>query len=34
MRAVPDIAYQASSRTGVLVYMSEPGTTTSGVELR
>jgi subtilase family serine protease len=24
MRGVPDIAYQASSRTGVLVYMTEP----------
>jgi subtilase family serine protease len=30
MRGVPDIAYQASARTGVLVYMSEPATTTSG----
>jgi len=30
MRGVPDIAYQASSRTGVLVYMTEPATTTSG----
>ena len=30
MRGVPDIAYQASSRTGVLVYMSLPATTTSG----
>ena len=31
MRGVPDIAYQASSRTGVLVYMTEPDTTSSGV---
>jgi subtilase family serine protease len=30
MRGIPDVAYQASSRTGVLVYMSEPATTTSG----
>ncbi len=30
MRGVPDIAYQASARTGVLVYMSEPSTTKSG----
>src|SRR6266550_6840780 len=30
MRGVPDIAYQASSRTGVLVYMSLGATTTSG----
>ena len=30
MRGIPDIAYQASSRTGVLVYMTEPDTTTSG----
>ena len=30
MRGVPDIAYQASSRTGVLVYMTEAATTTSG----
>jgi len=32
MRGVPDIAYQASSRTGVLVYVTEPqpGTTTTG----
>jgi subtilase family serine protease len=30
MRGVPDIAYQASSRTGVLVYMSLPATTKSG----
>jgi subtilase family serine protease len=30
MRGIPDIAYQASSRTGVLVYMSEPDTRTSG----
>jgi subtilase family serine protease len=30
MRGIPDIAYQASSRTGVLVYMSLGATTTSG----
>ncbi len=30
MRGIPDVAYQASSRTGVLVYMTEPATTTSG----
>jgi subtilase family serine protease len=30
MRGVPDIAFQASARTGPLVYMSEPATTTSG----
>jgi subtilase family serine protease len=33
MRGIPDIAYQASSRTGVLVYMTEPyppGATTTG----
>lgn len=30
MRGIPDIAYQASSRTGVLVYMTEPDTRTSG----
>jgi subtilase family serine protease len=30
MRGVPDIAYQASSRTGMLVYMSLPATKTSG----
>ncbi len=30
MRGVPDIAYQASSRTGVLVYMTLGATTTSG----
>ena len=30
MRGVPDVAYQASSRTGVLVYMTEPATTSSG----
>src|SRR6266568_3546477 len=30
MRGVPDIAFQASSRTGVLVYMSLGATTTSG----
>jgi len=26
MRGIPDIAYQASARTGVLVYMTEPST--------
>jgi subtilase family serine protease len=31
MRGIPDIAYQASSRTGVLVYLTEPDTTSSGV---
>ena len=30
MRGIPDIAYQASALTGVLVYMTEPATTTSG----
>lgn len=30
MRGIPDIAYQASSRTGVLVYDTEPATTSSG----
>jgi subtilase family serine protease len=30
MRGIPDIAYQASQRTGVLVYMSLGATTTSG----
>ena len=30
MRGIPDIAYQASSLTGVLVYMTEPDTRTSG----
>ncbi|MGE5141225.1 MAG: hypothetical protein ACM3JD_17290 [Rudaea sp.] len=30
MRGIPDVAYQASALTGVLVYMSEPFTTTSG----
>jgi subtilase family serine protease len=30
MRGVPDIAFQASSGTGPLVYMSEPATTSSG----
>src|SRR5438874_4565583 len=30
MRGVPDIAYQASSRTGVLVYLTEGNTTASG----
>ena len=29
MRGVPDVAFQASSGTGPLVYMSEPGTKTS-----
>jgi subtilase family serine protease len=31
MRGVPDIAYQASSRTGVLVYDTAPGDATGGV---
>jgi subtilase family serine protease len=31
MRGVPDIAYQASSRTGVLVYDTAPGDAESGV---
>jgi subtilase family serine protease len=31
MRGVPDIAYQASSRTGMLVYLTEANTTQSGV---
>src|ERR671934_672033 len=31
MRGIPDIAYQASARTGVLVYLTEPDTTSSGV---
>jgi subtilase family serine protease len=30
MRGIPDIAYQASSRTGVLVYMTEPNTRGAG----
>src|SRR5204863_1027005 len=30
MRGVPDIAYQASSRTGVLVYLTEPADTATG----
>lgn len=30
MRGVPDVAFQASSGTGTLVYMTEPGTTSSG----
>src|SRR4029077_8401037 len=30
MRGVPDVAFQASSATGPLVYMTEPGTKTSG----
>ncbi len=30
MRGIPDIAYQASALTGVLVYMAEPATTSSG----
>jgi subtilase family serine protease len=29
MRGIPDIAYQASARTGVLVYLTEPATTSS-----
>lgn len=31
MRAVPDISYQASSRTGVLVYDTAPGDATRGL---
>jgi subtilase family serine protease len=31
MRGVPDIAYQASSRTGVLVYDTAPGDATGGL---
>jgi subtilase family serine protease len=31
MRGLPDIAYQASSRTGVLVYLTEANTTASGI---
>jgi subtilase family serine protease len=30
MRGVPDVALQASARTGTLVYMTEPATTASG----
>src|SRR6266446_4001050 len=30
MRGVPDVAFQASSGTGPLVYMTEPATTSSG----
>src|SRR5207244_11526096 len=30
MRGVPDVAFQASSGTGPLVYMTEPATTASG----
>src|SRR5438105_9610851 len=30
MRGLPDIAYQASSRTGVLVYLTEPANTATG----
>jgi subtilase family serine protease len=30
MRGVPDVAFQASARTGPLVYLSEPATTSSG----
>src|SRR4029077_12158804 len=30
MRGVPDVAFQASSGTGPLVYMTEPATKTSG----
>ena len=32
MRGVPDIAYQASSRTGVLVYDTAPGDATGGLK--
>ena len=31
MRGVPDVAYQASSRTGVLVYDTAPGDATGGL---
>jgi subtilase family serine protease len=31
MRGIPDIAYQASARTGVLIYLTQPRTTVSGV---
>lgn len=31
MRGVPDVAFQASSRTGVLVYDTAPGDTTGGL---
>jgi subtilase family serine protease len=31
MRGIPDIAYEASARTGVLVYSTVPDTSTSGV---
>jgi hypothetical protein len=31
MRGVPDVAYQASSRTGVLVYDTAPGDASSGL---
>jgi subtilase family serine protease len=31
MRGVPDVSYQASSRTGVLVYDTAPGDATSGL---
>ncbi|HEY7816345.1 MAG TPA: S53 family peptidase, partial [Nakamurella sp.] len=30
MRGIPDVAYQASSRTGVLVYMTDPATRGAG----
>ena len=33
MRGVPDVAYQASSRTGVLVYDTAPGDADSGLDL-
>lgn len=32
MRGVPDIAYQASSRTGVLVYDTAPGDAQGGLK--
>ena len=31
MRGIPDVAYEASARTGVLVYSTVPDTSTSGV---
>jgi subtilase family serine protease len=34
MRGVPDVAYQASSRTGVLVYDTAPGDAQSGLGCR
>jgi subtilase family serine protease len=31
MRGIPDVAYEASARTGVLIYLTQPPTTTSGI---